>query len=189
MATWDAIVAVDEGAALESTMRVGCDLGRRAVREACPRFIDRSLRRSSTTSTPSTRRPCPAPLRTTPRTLAPRPTAFTTRHPHHTYRTYLSTTAAAVCFNMNTFPSIFLRKFASIFTLKFQQPKVSQIKLNFSFIAQVLWSNLNQRCWFDAGSTVLRSKGAIKAVYISSRATCKCYLCSLKLNYVINFMC
>lgn len=48
-------VRADEGAAVESTMSIGCGLRPACgggVREACPRFIDRSLRRSSTTSAP-----------------------------------------------------------------------------------------------------------------------------------------
>lgn len=156
--------------------------GGSGVREACPRFIDRSLRRFSTTSAPQ-HPAAPAPLLPA-HVSAPTDCIYHPPPPRHTYTTYLSTTT--VCSNHEQrFPPYFssLQIFCSLISRS-----ISEVYKN-SFIASVLYSNSNQRCWYGAGSGSLRSKDAIKAFYISSRETCKCYLCSLKQNYVINFTC
>lgn len=111
-----------EGATAESTMSVVCGCG--GVRKACPRFIDRSLRRSSATSAPP---PRPA------RVSAPTDCIYHPPPPH-TYN-YLSTAW--------TFPTIFwqtLQPFS--FVIIWRRHKVGLLR------SVYIGTYSSRRCWF-----------------------------------------
>lgn len=173
--TW---VIADEGAAAESTMSVGCRVRAavcaRRVRASSIAASDAPRRRLL----PSTLLPPPAPCTPhTPRPLAPRPTAFTTRLPviHIHSPRYLST--AAVYRQHLVFwqaPQIFTHYYFNKLKVRSKPPApVYSAVFMYQFGCKVLIRrSLRRRCSI--------AKGAIKAVYISSRATCKCYFVFIK---------
>lgn len=156
----------------------GCGLwATAAVREACPRFIDRRLRLSSTTSAVP---PLPR-TRQRPDRLHSLPSATLFIH-----TPYLST---AVCSEqLQPYFRERCTRFHPYCYNNLRNMRRFLVYFSRMYAIQVFMSYQKFR-FVDGSRQVFNSNGAIKTVYISSRATCKCYLSSLKPNYVINFMC